>query len=116
MKTRNREKRLLDVCIDTQMSFVIDNTNPTVADREKYIQALSGTDFTIIGFYFKSSISECIERNSKRMGNEKIPELGIRGTHKKLELPSMSEGFDKLWYTTVITGTDFRMDEWQSEL
>jgi predicted kinase len=60
LRTRNREKLLFEFCIDTQMSFVVDNTNPTRTDRERYLQPLRGKGFTIIGCYFQSSISECL--------------------------------------------------------
>ena len=40
LKTRYREDRLLDVCLETDQRFVIDNTNPTKAERSKYIKAV----------------------------------------------------------------------------
>src|SRR4051794_23667880 len=38
LRTRHREKRLLEVCLETQLRFVVDNTNPTRADRRRYIE------------------------------------------------------------------------------
>ena len=37
LKTKNREKLLLEYCINTQMPFVIDNTNSTKEVRKNYI-------------------------------------------------------------------------------
>ena len=37
LKTRHREQLLLDACLATDQRFVVDNTNPTVAARLKYI-------------------------------------------------------------------------------
>ena len=37
LKTRNQEKLLIEDCIKQGKSFVVDNTNPTKADREIYI-------------------------------------------------------------------------------
>jgi predicted kinase len=37
LKTRHREKLIFQACLDAKQRFVIDNTNPTVEDRKKYI-------------------------------------------------------------------------------
>jgi hypothetical protein len=37
-----------------------------------------------------------------RTGKEKGPEIAIRGTHEKLEMPAYDEGFDKLFYVEII--------------
>ena len=39
MRTRNRERQFLALCLETGQRFVIDNTNPTRQDRAKYIEA-----------------------------------------------------------------------------
>ncbi|NHZ34831.1 hypothetical protein [Massilia rubra] len=41
LKTKYREKKLLDICLETSMPFVVDNTNPTREVRAKYIDALN---------------------------------------------------------------------------
>ena len=40
LNTRNREKILLSECIAKEKNIVIDNTNPTKADRKRYIPVL----------------------------------------------------------------------------
>jgi hypothetical protein len=39
LKTRGKEARFLQLCLDTGQKFVMDNTNPTVASRATYIEA-----------------------------------------------------------------------------
>ena len=111
LKRRSRENTLLAKCIENGDSFVVDNTNPTRADRQKYFDALKDTDYEIHGYYFKSSIIDCLERNSKREGKARIPDVGVRATYKKLEFPSYDEGFDKLYYV-AIDGDGYRVCEW----
>ena len=111
LKRRSRENTLLAKCIENGDSFVVDNTNPTRADRQKYFDALKDTDYEIQGYYFKSSIIDCLERNSKREGKARIPDVGVRATYKKLEFPSYDEGFDKLYYV-AIDGDGYRICEW----
>lgn len=84
LKTRNREKLFIEACISNSQKFVIDNTNPTIEDRQKYIQRLKETNYKVIGYYFESKIKDCLERNNQRSEKEIIPEKVILGTYNKL--------------------------------
>ena len=116
LNTRNKERLLLTECIENGRSFVIDNTDPEPADRQRYIEPARAAGYRIVGCYFSSSISECIARNALREGKARIPEKGIAATHKKLVLPSYDEGFDELYF--VKTADDgFICERWeQNEL
>ena len=115
LKSRQREKMLLDACLQSQQSFVVDNTNPTVEDRKRYIIPAKEANFDIIGYYFKSSINAALQRNQPRAGKQRIPEVGIRSTFHKLQLPTLAEGFDQLYTVRVDPDGLFRVDEWQDE-
>lgn len=111
LKRRSRENTLLNKCIENGQSFVVDNTNPTREVREKYFDALKDEGYEIHGYFFCSSIEDCLLRNSKRQGRACIPEVGVRATYAKLEAPGFDEGFDKL-YNVYISGGDFEVCEW----
>ena len=98
LHTRNKENKLLNECIADEKSFVSDNTNPQRKDREKYITLARNAGYKVTGYYFRSSVSESIERNSTRTGKAKVPDTAIISTHAKLEIPSYNEGFDELYY------------------
>lgn len=116
LKTRNREKQFIELCLDTELSFVIDNTNPTKEDRKKYIDKIrEKRDCGIICYYFQSKIEDALHRNAGRTGKERIPDVGIRATHSKIELPSYDEGFDKIYYVKIIDNK-FNIKEWENEL
>lgn len=115
LRTRYREMILFNACLESKQPVVIDNTNPTRAERAKYIDAFKQHKFEVIGFYFASSIKDCLDRNSLRDGKEKIPEVGIKNTYSKLEIPSYSEGFDKLYYVTLEKG-EFAVSDWKNEV
>ncbi|MCG8609258.1 MAG: ATP-binding protein, partial [Pseudomonadales bacterium] len=68
LKTRARERILLDACLSTMQPVVIDNTNVTELDRAKYIQKFREFGFKIDGYYFSSSVTECLARNGAREG------------------------------------------------
>jgi predicted kinase len=116
LRTRNRENILLEACINAKQSFLVDNTNPTVADRKKYIDIAKGAMFEIKGYYFQSNIDEAILRNEQRAGQERIPLGGLRSTHAKLELPKIEEGFDELYYVWINEENKFIVEEWNNEI
>ncbi len=115
LRTRHREDVLLRACIDAKQPFVIDNTNPTRAERQRYITTAKSAGFRVIGYYFESRVSDAVARNSQRPTQEQIPEVGIKGTSARLELPAMSEGFDSLFYVRI-TGDGFEVQEWRDEV
>ena len=114
LKTKNREKLLLEYCIKTQMSFVVDNTNSTREIRKKYIDIAKEASIPVIGYYFKSDLIQSLERNEKRLKKEIVPKSGILSTYKKLEIPQLDEGFTKLYY--VENKNDFIIKEWEDEV
>jgi len=113
LNTRNKEEKFLETCFLLHQRFVIDNTNPTRADRARYIQAAKAYKYKVIGYYFSTVLEEAIYRNAKRRGKELIPEKGIRATNKKLEVPAPGEGFDELYCVRLINGI-FSVEQWPS--
>ena len=102
LRTRRREQILFDACLAAQQSFVIDNTNPTKADRARYIAPARAAGFRIVGYLFNSTVREAIQRNNQRKLKAKIPVAAIAGTFKKLEPPSLEEGFDEIFTVEVV--------------
>lgn len=113
LRTRNRERRLFDVCLETSQRCVVDNTNPTRCDREPYIRKAHRAGYRIAGYYFSSRLADCLLRNSQRESS--VPEVAILSTAKKLERPSSDEGFDELWYVEIENGK-FSVREWDDEV
>ena len=111
LKTRHREKILFQACLEAKQPVVIDNTNPTIEDRQRYLVAAREKKFSVIGYYFNSSLDDCRKRNDRRA--RKIPVVGILATHKKLQLPSYQEGFDQLHYVSISSENQFLGDFWK---
>jgi predicted kinase len=113
LKTRHRETILLKACLEAKQPFVIDNTNPTILDRQKYIEVAKEAQFTVVGYYFQSILEDALKRNQKRIGNARIPAPGIKHTYAKLQLPTRQEGFDKLFYVQAVDNGQFIVEEWE---
>jgi len=97
-KNRNRRQaQLTEAALEEGSSAVVDNTNPTVEDRRPLIQLGRKFGAKIIGYYFDSTVRQCVERNRRRTGKAQVPDVAIYATAKRLEHPSYSEGFDELF-------------------
>ena len=115
LKTRYREQLLFNACLRAKQPVVIDNTNPTKADRQKYILPAITHQFKVSGYYLQSNVKECVRRNNLRQGKSKVPLVGILATAKKLELPSYKEGFERLFYVKITQSNLFVVEKWQDE-
>ena len=116
LKTRNRERLLVRACLDIQQSFVVDNTSPTAEDRKRYFDLANGFGFKVIGYFFEGTIDELLQRNAQRVGKELVPEIGVRGTLKKLERPTLAEGFDEIFRVNVLQDKTFNVVRLQGEV
>ena len=112
LHTRNKERLMIEECFASGTAFVVDNTNPALEDRARYIQAAREHGYRIIGYYFQSSISACRERNSRREGKAHLPNVALASTYAKLELPSLKEGFDELYYVRI-DQDHFMIEPWR---
>lgn len=116
LRTRHREQRLLQVCLETQMRCVVDNTNPTRAERATYIAPARAAGFGVVGYFFQSIAAEALVRNLQRPAERQIPDKGIRATRNRLEIPSRAEGFDELYFVRVLGKQEFELTDWQDEV
>jgi len=116
LKTRNREQILLRACIEAKQPFVIDNTNPSVEERARYIGPARSAGFRVLGYYFDVQIKEALARNKERTGKDYIPEKGILGTKKRLRVPDLGEGFDLLYRVRIDEEGRFVVEGWPEGL
>jgi predicted kinase len=113
--TRNKEKRFMDLAFSLQQRMVLDNTNVTKVERAGYIQRAKAKNFAVIGYYFESDLSVCLERNENRPVKEKIKRVGVIAKCKALELPAYEEGFDRLYYVRL-ENDEFKIKDWNDEI
>ena len=112
LRTRHRERRLLEFCFETRMRFVVDNTNPTRRERARYVAPAREAGFRVIGYGFRSAVEDCVRRNEGRAAGHRVPLVGVLATHAKLEVPSFEEGFDELRYVRIGEEGGFVVEEW----
>ena len=54
LKTKNRERVLLQACLDTHQPFVIDNTNVLAEERARYVVAARAAGFRVVCYFFRT--------------------------------------------------------------
>lgn len=107
LKTRHRENILFEAALASKTKLVIDNTNPDLLSRSRYIQRAIDAGFEVIAYYFATDLASTLKRNRQRTGKANIPEAGVRATYKKLEIPKISEGFSEIFQVQIIDGQPF---------
>ncbi|HLP88063.1 MAG TPA: ATP-binding protein [Nostocaceae cyanobacterium] len=116
LKTRHREKIIFQACLKAKQKFVIDNTNPTIEDRQRYIPLAKSYGFKIIAYYFQVNLEDCKIRNQQRPSKQIIPIPGILATYKKLTPPTWQEGFDNIYTVKNDLNKPFIIEEWTNEI
>jgi predicted kinase len=88
-------------CLAAQQGFVVDNTNPTVGDRQRYIGPARAAGFRVIAYFFEIVLADAIRRNNQRAGKQKIPVAAIAGTQRKMRAPGLEEGYDAVYRVRI---------------
>lgn len=109
LRTRRREQLLLAACLAAKQPFVIDNTNPLAGDRARYVTEAKRAGFRVVGYFFQTSLQDAIQRNSQRLGKQKIPVPGVASTFRKLQVPAPEEGFDALYTVSISPEGSFKV-------
>jgi predicted kinase len=110
LHTRARETALLEECLAEGRPFVVDNTNPTAAERRRYLVPAREAGFRVVGYLVDADPVEALGRNAGRAGTARIPDRGVVGTARRFIRPTPEEGFDELWHATPAPGGGFRIE------
>ena len=111
-----RQQQLLEEALGAGRSVVIDNTNPTRDERLALIGLGRSFGAMVIGYFFESRLTDCLERNRQRTGKACVPEVALYATRKRLEPPSLAEGFDLLHFVRLLDEGVFEISDWQETL
>ena len=97
LRTRARESELVRACFATHQSFVVDDTNLTRAERQPMIAEALAAGFRVCAYFFTPNVRRSIALNKKRVAKQNVPVFGVLLAFKRLEPPSMEEGFAALY-------------------
>jgi hypothetical protein len=85
--TRGREAALVAECLEDGRPFVVDNTNPTAADRARYVEPARAAGFKVICYLVAG------DGRSEHVGPG-----SAAATARRFVRPAPEEGFDELWH------------------
>lgn len=108
LRTRHREQAFLTTCLETRMPFVVDNTNPTVAERRRYVEPARAAGFKTIAYLVEVDHAVAAANNAAR--GRKVPAAGLRDVARRLVRPTPEEGFDELFHATGAPGGGWRIE------
>ena len=92
-----RQRQLIEDHLSAGQSVIVDNTNATVEARRDLIDLGRQFGARVVGYYFDPSPAASLKRNELRTGKQRVPNVAIYATRKRLVPPSPSEGFDQLF-------------------
>jgi predicted kinase len=108
LRTRPRERAFLAVCLDTKLPFVVDNTNPTVAERARYVVPAKAAGFRLTAILVEVDHAVAAARNAAR--ERTVPASGLRDVARRLIRPAPEEGFDDVLHATAAPGGGWHIE------
>ena len=94
---QRRQEQLIAESLASGRSVVVDNTNPAVAVRAPLMAIARKHGAEVVGYYFVTEAGDALRRNRARGGRERVPDVAIFTARKRLEPPTIAEGFDRLF-------------------
>jgi predicted kinase len=94
---QRRQEQLIAASLAAGRSVVVDNTNPSVAVRAPLIAIARQYGADVVGYVLVADARDALRRNRARKGRERVPDVAIFTARKRLELPTLEEGFDRLF-------------------
>jgi predicted kinase len=104
-----RQDALVREALAAGASVVVDNTNPSAADRASIIRIARELGARVVGYYVDASTREAVARNRSREGRARVPDVAIFACAKRLEPPRLQEGFDELHTVRAQPGGGFEV-------
>jgi predicted kinase len=103
LRSGARQTAAIEVALRKGESVVVDNTNPSRADRAALVAQARRLGARVIGYFFLPDLPGCRRRNAERTGKARVPDVALHVTARRLQAPAHDEGFDELY--------DVRLDE-----
>ncbi|MEV3987457.1 ATP-binding protein [Streptomyces sp. NPDC049837] len=91
---QQRQMRLVEAGLSAGRSVAVDNTNPSPEEWGPLVAAGRSHGAAVTAYWFPPDLLASLWRNAAREGRQRVPDVGVRATHKRLRRPSPSDGFD----------------------
>jgi predicted kinase len=102
-----RQARLIAEALSQGRSIAVDNTNASVEDRRAIIDEARAHGARVIGYSFDATMRDAVGRNRDRTGRQRVPDIAIFATAKRMVAPRLDEGFDELYRVSIADAGSF---------
>jgi predicted kinase len=107
LRSGGRQTAAIEAALGRGESVVIDNTNPSRADRAALVAQARRFGARVVGYFFVPDLPGCRRRNAGRTGKARVPDVALYVTARRLEPPAHEEGFDELYDVRLEEGAGF---------
>ncbi|MEU7282905.1 ATP-binding protein [Streptomyces sp. NPDC045431] len=89
-----RQMRLVREHLAAGRPVAVDNTNPSPQEWEPLVELAHAEGATVTAYWFPPDVAGSLRRNAAREAGDRVPDVGVLATLKRLRRPSRSDGFD----------------------
>lgn len=93
-RKQERQMRLVAEALGAGRSVAVDNTNPSPEEWAPLVAAGHAYGATVTAYWFPPDPPGSLARNAAREGRDRVPDVGIHATVRRLCRPSRADGFD----------------------
>jgi predicted kinase len=91
-----RQRRVVAALLAEGAAVVVDNTNPSPAERVPLVELAQGAGVPVRAVFLDVPVDVCRGRNDRRSGRARVPVVGLFAAAGRLVPPSAEEGFDRV--------------------
>ncbi|MGX1134452.1 putative kinase [Streptomyces glaucescens] len=91
---QQRQMRLVAEALAAGRSVAVDNTNPSPEEWTPLVEAARVHGATATAYWFPPDLTGSLRRNAAREGRDRVPDIGVLATQRRLREPSPDDGFD----------------------
>ncbi|HZM52030.1 MAG TPA: AAA family ATPase [Vicinamibacteria bacterium] len=99
-----RQLELVTQALRERRSVAVDNTNPRAEDRAPLIALARAGGARVVAYVLDTTPKESAARNRARTGRERVPNVAVFVTAKRLQPPTAAEGFDAIYRVRAAGG------------
>ncbi|MGW1805408.1 AAA family ATPase [Streptomyces sp. NPDC002078] len=93
---QRRQMRLVEEHLAAGRPVAVDNTNPSPQEWGPLVEMAHRHGATVTAYWFPPDVAGSLRRNAARAGRERVPDVGVLATLKRLREPSPADGFDEV--------------------
>jgi predicted kinase len=91
-----RQQRVVAELLAAGVPVVVDNTNPSAAERAPLVAAARAAGAPVRAVWLDIPPEVCAQRNDAREGRARVPLVGVLATRHRFRPPTVAEGFDRV--------------------